>query len=136
MIKIKTKADIGRLKDKKQYSKDFILYLEAYYKELWESLGDEEAIEEFSLEDHGYIVILEETDNIQDLSEVGLSKKDEGLLGVIPEWIELKEFEDGSSYYEILILYNNEYAMIFYLTEVIVKKNQKLEDWIQKNIEP
>lgn len=134
MIEIKNLADIDRLKDKKQYSDDFIIYIKDYFKKIWESLGDYEAIEEFSLKYHGYIVILEETDNIYDLSEVGLNKEDDGLLGAIPEWTEIREFKDGSFYYEILILYNNEYAMIFYIEEKIVNKKPDLKEWIEKSI--
>ena len=68
---------------------------------------------EYDAEDHGYVVLLEPGDNVWDLENVGLSRKDSGLLGAIPEYSEVHEL-DGKNYYQLLIIYNNSFAVGFY----------------------
>ena len=136
MIKIKRLEDIDKLLlNKEIYSNELMKHIELYFKQLWENLSsDGEELQEFSLEEHGYVAILEEDDDFEDLREIGLSKEDRGLIGATPEWIEVKEFEDGSQFHQIGLLYKNEYMMMLYLSKRIIDKNKKLEAWIKKNI--
>lgn len=53
---------------------------------LFEALLDEESLEDFSLERHGYLVVLDDEDNLKDLHEVGLNPEEGGLLGSWPEY--------------------------------------------------
>jgi hypothetical protein len=62
------------------------------------------------------------------------NKEDEGLLGVVPEWIEKITLENRKEIYKIPILYNNDYMMFFYLPKEIVVKDKELKKWIDKNI--
>jgi hypothetical protein len=87
MKKIKTLKDIKRITEE-GIDKEIIKEIGLTFFEAWQNLSnDNEELMEFSLENHGYIVLIEEDDNIRDFEEVGLNKEDEGLLGVVPEWI-------------------------------------------------
>lgn len=135
MIEIKKMEDINKLKKKKGvYSDEFIDYMEGYFYELWQEFAEGERLQDYSLEDCGYIVVLEKEDDLEDLSEVGLNKEDRGLIGVIPEWIELKELKDGSKFYHIEIVYNNEFVMIFYISKSITDKEKAITRWIHNNL--
>ncbi|MDI3534921.1 MAG: hypothetical protein PWQ82_1286 [Thermosediminibacterales bacterium] len=85
---IKTLEDIRTLGKAKVMSPCYLDYLEEYFIQLHKALGNGESVEEFSLEDHGYFVILEKGDNVRNLSNVGLSSESGGLLGCWPEFVE------------------------------------------------
>ena len=63
-------------------------HLTEYLEALRESLEPDTAMEQFSLARHGYIVILEASDDVRDLREVGMRPEQKGLLGSWPEWVE------------------------------------------------
>lgn len=113
MKEIKTLADLGRVKKDDNLSGEYLGYIEEYFHLLVESLSDGIPPEDFSLEKHGYIVILEAGDDLRDLEEIGLNPAARGLLGSHPEFIERYEC-GGFAYYRIGILYDNEYMMILF----------------------
>ena len=110
MIEIKTLDDIKEVRRKKTIENDLLDYLEDYLQQLNNVLEPETDVYKFSLERHGYFVVLEESDDIEVLKDVGLT---EGLLGSFLEQVE--KLNLGKEYYKIDILYNNEYMMIFYV---------------------
>jgi len=114
MQTIKKLSDIERLRVRKLVDKNLLNHLETYFRELHGSLGNGDALEKFSLEEHGYIVILESGDDARGLADVGLNPEEGGILGSCPEWVEVKTLDDGTNLYQIGVLYNNEYMMIFY----------------------
>lgn len=79
----------------------------------------------------GYWVILEPGDNCRDLGLVGLNPEDGGLLGCWPEFVDRLELGPGLSVYRVLVLYNNEYAMTFYLEAD--KWDREVEGWLRNN---
>ncbi|OME60875.1 hypothetical protein BSK59_05510 [Paenibacillus odorifer] len=86
-------------------------HIEDYFNELRDMFGDTEDTL-FSLQKHGYIVILELGDNLNDLSIIGLSREDGGLLGSRPEYVEAIQGE-GITFYKIAVMYTNDYLMTF-----------------------
>lgn len=115
MITIKTMEDIHNLKARKQLSDGFLQHLNKYFRELHHSLEHETPLENFTLEYHGYIVILElEKDDCHDLSDVGLSNEENGLLGITPEFVNIIKAGTNEEYFQIFVLYDNEFGMVFY----------------------
>jgi hypothetical protein len=90
--------------------------LEDDFRKQRASLRFEESEEEFSLIEHGYIVLLEKDDNLRDLREVGLCPMKNGLYGTNPEFIETHDI-GGKRYFKINVLYTNDYMMQFYLAQ-------------------
>ena len=111
MIKIKTFADLTSSRDQQTLPQDLITSLEKYFRQLHEALSDGEDLEDFSLERHGYFVILEPSDDVRNLREVGLNPTDDGFLGSWPEYVEKVTDE----WYKVAVLYDNEYMMFFFL---------------------
>ncbi len=132
MIKLKTLADFRRHRQAGSLPPEFLEHLETIFHELHESLGEDHSIENFSLDEHGYIVVLEKGDDLTDLQEVGLNPEDKGLLGTWPEFVELEKLSCGC-YYRILILYNNEYAMLFFVRSGDF--GSEIEAWLKKQLD-
>lgn len=78
-----------------------------------------------NLEDYGFIIILEQSDDVRNLSEVGLNPCDSGLLGCNPEVVEVVRL-DNKEYYRFVVVYNNTFAVTFYSAVGIY--NQEVED--------
>lgn len=133
MKTIKTLKDIELLRSEKVIPEDYLEHVENYFNHLHESLNDGEPLDEFSLQQHGYIVLLERGDNVRDLSCVGLGPNINGLLGCRPEYLERYDL-DSISFYKILVMYNNEYAMTFF-TEKGIHDNE-VEEWLDKRCYP
>ena len=116
---IKTKKDLDVLKESGQIAEDYLKEIESYFKQLHQALGervdgDLVKISEFSLTDHGYIVILEEGDNLrgEPMANIGLNPEG-GLMVSFLEFVEEIELEN-ESIYKISIMHNNDYMMILY----------------------
>lgn len=115
MIEIKTLQDITSQLKSRTLSKGFAKYLEKYFQELYQSLGDGVAIEKFSLESSGHLVILDaEKDDCRNLSEVGLNEEEGGLLGCCIEFVNHINISTNEQYYQAAVPYNNEFMMLFY----------------------
>lgn len=115
MIEIFCQKDIDSFKTNSSYPPVFAEYLQARFNELKKCL--EEFFEdegEFNLKEFGHMVVLQKSDNLRDLSEVGLNACDNGFFGSIPEVVE--EIEMPSfTVYQVSDCYNNDYMMLFYL---------------------
>lgn len=136
MIKIQTLNDMKVLQSQKGSSVPslpLLTYLEDYFRQLYEALSDGESLDEFSLEQHGYFVVLESDDNVRDLHEVGLNPKDKGLLECWPEYAERLKFDDGSEWVQLAILYDNDCMMLFFLQAKDFDK--EVQAWISDQME-
>lgn len=129
MYIIQTKQDLNILEKSKVMEEDFIKLLKDKFNSLYENLSEGTPLNEFSLEDKGYIVILHEGDNIRNLSTVGLNPNG-GLISVIPEFINeiiLNKFK----IYEVIVVYNNEFCMTFYMLDKLINDDE-VKKWIEE----
>lgn len=129
MYIIQTKQDLNILEKSKVMEEEFIKLLKDKFNSLYENLSEGTPLNEFSLEDKGYIVILHEGDNIRNLSTVGLNPNG-GLLSAIPEFINeiiLNKF----NIYEVIVVYNNEFCMTFYMSDKLINDDE-VKKWIEE----
>ena len=127
MIEIKTLDDIKEVRRKDIIESDLLDYLEKYLHQLNKALEPEIAVDKFSLQEHGYFVILEENDEIDILKQVGLT---EGLLNSWPEYVERLNL--NNEYYQVAVLYTNEYMMFFYVPSENIDKEVK--EFLEKEL--
>ena len=128
---IKTMKDIKLLKGSKAAEGNILGEIEEQFKHIYNNFGEGITIEEFSLIDNGIIVLLEPGDNVTDLSEIGLSSEDNGLLGATPEWIEEQKIAD-CTLITACILCNKEYALSIFFERG--KLGEAVENWISENM--
>lgn len=129
MYIIQTKQDLNILEKSKVMEEEVIKLLKDKFNNLYENLSEGTPLNEFSLEDKGYIVILHEGDNIRNLSTVGLTPNG-GLLSAIPEFINeiiLNKFK----IYEVIVVYNNEFCMTFYMSDKLINDDE-VKKWIEE----
>ncbi len=115
MIKIKTKADLEQLRACPEVITDYYELVENYFLQLIDALCPPEADPDlYSLENDGYIVVLDSRDDPHHLSSVGLP---DGLANSFPgpEWSEFHELPDGTNVYQIAYMMDNDYIMIYYM---------------------
>ncbi|MEK3900059.1 hypothetical protein [Paenibacillus sp. FSL R7-0179] len=111
MRTIQTQQDLTSLSSS-TLNPPLLSHIEHYFSQLKEIHGDTEDTL-FSLQKHGYIVILEPGDNLYDLSIVGLNPEDAGLLGSSPEYVEAINL-NGLTLYKIVVMYTDDYLMTFF----------------------
>ena len=81
MKTIKTLKDLQTLTTSNpKVSEPIIQHIEEFFLILSEALGPETSTDEFTLEDHGYLVLLEQGDDLRNLKTVGLKPDQDGLL--------------------------------------------------------
>ncbi|SNY26828.1 hypothetical protein SAMN06265827_11059 [Orenia metallireducens] len=129
MKKIKTLADLKKLHKEGDIKEEILNYLESYFYKLAESLGNNVAPEEFSLEEHGYFVLLENDNDLQlaKLKEVGLI---EGLFNCRFEFVEEIKL-DNISLHKVSVLYDNDYMMMFFIEAK--EFSQEVQEWLKEN---
>lgn len=127
---VKNMKDLEQLTKKRLLSVSLIEHLKEYMVDLHQSLEHDCKLKDFTLEEHGYLVILEAKDDVRNLEEVGLNAEDGGLLGSYPEWVEQKNLSDESWIYQIAILYNNETMMMFYILPETF--DNEVETWLKQ----
>lgn len=119
MKKIKTLWDLYLLRDKNILTHAQNIYLIKSFVELYQALDCQNDIRDFSLEDHGYFVILEKED-------------DTFLRSILVEgfeYIETEILEDKSQIFKIAVMQDNDH-MMFYFSEV-----GQFSDIIEKELE-
>lgn len=128
MLVIKNHRDVSRYQQCKVMGSEFAEHVKAYLRYLQDEL---DAIEpgEYSVEDTGFIVVLEVGDDVRDLSNIGLNPEDQGLLGTIPEWIEKVEL-GGTEYYRFLVIYTDSFAVTFY--SAVGSHHEVVETWLER----
>jgi hypothetical protein len=129
---IKIQLDIDVLRRARALPASFLNQIEYYFNQLRVELEDE-AESEFRLGRHGYIVVLEVGDNVRDLSNVGLDREGNGLLGSYPEYVELFNVGEGLQMYKVAVLYDNDYLMT-YFTQAGAH-NEEVEQWLKDQAE-
>lgn len=130
MYVIQTKQDLDILRKANVIQEKYMKIVEKQFMNLYKNLGEEEGIllDEFSLADEGQIILLELGDNLRNLGIIGLDSSG-GLIKVIPEFI--NEIDLGElTVYEVIILYNNEFAVTIYIPKEIV--DEELMKWIDE----
>lgn len=130
---IKTMKDIEIMIEEQGLVQALLHHLQTYFLELHQSIEPDTDLNKFSLEDHGYLVILEAGDDVRNLHDVGLNPEDEGLLGTYPEWVDRRKLENETEIYQIGILYNNEYMMIFY--SYLNTFDKEVEEWLKEQMQ-
>ncbi|WP_314303936.1 hypothetical protein [Brevibacillus parabrevis] len=134
MRTIKTIKDLKALRLAQVFSESFTGYLEEEFLGLKEAFDFDGADEAFTLDLYGYMVVLEKGDNLRDLGSVGLDSESDGLLGSLPEFVEKTE-RNGSCWYKVVVVYTNEYAMAFYVPEIVVADDEEIKNWLEENAE-
>ncbi len=125
---IQTYKDLQTLKQANVFSNSYMAFLEEEWNDLFEALNSDKAKEQFSLQEHGYMVCLESGD--YNLEPLGLT---EGLCNSYPEYINKIPLGD-IDIYRIGILYNNEYMMLFY--SIVDTLDEETEAWLAEHTEP
>ncbi len=135
MVIIKTKADLKRLETCPAISPDYHNLVELYFLQLVDALcpldGDPE---KYSLEDDGYIVVLECSDDPHNLQKFGLP------LGLVnsypgPEWSELHELADGTRVHQLAYLLDNDFMMFYYLDDGLWHDDPIMQQFLREQAE-
>ena len=127
MVKIKKLTDLGKLKES-EHAHIFV-YIRKLFLHLHKCLEPQQPVHLFDLSELGYIVVLESGDDIRNLKEIGLSPEENGLLGAVPEAVTAKKLDDGQEFFQIELIFNNEYMM--YLLLFPEDFDKEIQEWIQ-----
>jgi len=127
MITIKKFIDLGKFQQRTQkYLREYVQHL---FFHLHKVLDPKIPTHLFDLSEHGYIVVLEPEDDIRDLTEIGLSAENDGLLGTVPEAVTAKKLKDGRIFYQVETIFNNEFLLYVLLFEEDV--DSEIQKWLQ-----
>ncbi|MCH1642182.1 hypothetical protein MJ257_18960 [Paenibacillus timonensis] len=129
---IKTEQDIVFLRRAGVLPAALLVLVEDFFNKLRIELEDEED-SQFRLGKNGYIVLLEEGDNVRDLGNVGLTHERGGLLGSCPEYVETLDLGDCQRAYKIAVLYDNDYLMTFFTQTGA--HDEEVEQWLKDQAE-
>ena len=125
MIKIENIQDVQALASVKKIGPEFAYHLVRFFDDLAKEL--DEFSPGSSVEDHGFVVLLEPGNPVIDLAKVGINLDADGVLGCNPESIE-KITLDGNEYYRLLELYNDSYRVLFFSKVGI--HDSEVEAWL------
>lgn len=126
VIVINKLEDIEKIELSEDIPKDYKDEIKRKFIEVYDNISPVESICEFSLEEYGQIVVLEPSDDIRNLSDIGLD--DGGLMECYPEWIEYKMLDKTEVYY-ICIVRNNENAVVIYTRKDMF--DDEVEIWLR-----
>jgi len=101
--------------------------LKRYFKELVTEMLDEPEYKNHDISYIGPITILESTDDINHLPQLGMTESTVTLIESIPEYIEEVTLGD-KTYYRIIIILSADVGRVIYAPEVMV--TGALEAWI------
>lgn len=131
---IKTMQDVRLISAGQVFSDTINSYLKEEFVGLKEAFDFDGLDEAFTLDMYGYMVILEKGDNLRDLSVVGLDRETGGLLGSLPEYVDKVE-RQGECWYKVVVVYTNEYAMAFYVPEIVAANDEELKTFLEAHVE-
>ncbi|MED4911336.1 hypothetical protein P9761_24485 [Brevibacillus centrosporus] len=134
MRTIKTIQDVRLIQSAQVFSDTFTSYLEEEFLGLKEAFDFDGLDEAFTLDLYGYMVVLEQGDNLRDLSVVGLDRETGGLLGSLPEFVDKVERHE-ETWYKVVVIYTNEYAMSFIVPEIVVADDEELKTFLEAHVE-
>ncbi len=129
MISVKILDDIRNLRKRKTLREAYLDYIDMEFRQLHMEYDFGSPVADFSLEDHGYIVVLERGDDVRDLRQVGFNPEYQGILGSIPEWVEEARLEDGTDVYQIAYLDNDGRLMMFFSD--VGQYDEIIEEWLR-----
>jgi hypothetical protein len=126
---IKTFEDLELLENTKVLNEDYLQWIKDYFLQLFEALGrNGETLDQFRLGwMEGFVLVLEEGDNLRDLSLFGLNPEDDGLLGCPLEYVEKCELED-ITFYKLGIMFDNE-SLLSFFSQVGIHDDE-IEDYL------
>lgn len=132
MQRIKTLADIRYLKEHSKITPGLAELIETDFREAAREVifPDLEPDDQFSLEEYGYLVILEKEDSPEELAQEGLNIAG-GEVMIQPEFIELVE-AGYSSIYRILVMSDNDCITRFY--SPIGTQSPELENFLFESV--
>lgn len=122
---------IENLEHSKKLGKELSEHIKDIFFTVYKNVEVEQSIYSFDLNEYGQIIILEQLDNLRDLSEIGL-KHENGILDTIPEYVELKTY-DSKQFYECIVVCNNEYALSI-IASVGMYDNE-IERWFRSELQ-
>ncbi|SDC91642.1 MULTISPECIES: hypothetical protein [Halanaerobium] len=125
---IKTKEDIELLRNTYVLPDEYLDWIDDYFVQLYEALGRDETMDQFRLDwPGGFIAVLEEGDNLRDLSILGLNYENDGIFGFPLEYVEEYSL-NRMEFYRIGILFDNE-SMLSIFSEVGIHDDE-IEDYL------
>lgn len=133
MRTIKTIQDVRLLQEARVFSEPLTAYLEEEFLGLREAFDFDGSEEAFTLDTHGFMVVLEKGDNLRDLSVVGLDRESGGLLGSLPEFVDKVE-RRGECWYKVVCVLTNEYAMAYYVPHEVAAGDAEILNWLEENV--
>lgn len=134
MRTIKTQKDLVCLRNAQLFSGTFMDYLDEEFQALKEAFDFDGLDEDFRLEVSGFLVVFEKGDNLRDQSVVGLYQETNGLLGCLPEFIEMHVHE-GEVWYKVVTVISNDFGYIYYIQRKVVEKDDEILVWLEENSE-
>ena len=109
---------------------DIIAFAQAEFHRLYEAYGQAQdlPIQHFHTDAHhcGHLVILENGDNVDDLSVIGLPG---GFKQNFVEFVE-KRFTGQRQLYRVVVLFDNDYGLTI-LFEPGINRNVQFEAWLE-----
>ncbi len=130
MLRIKTLADLKRLPTEKPFNSltpGLGCYLKSFFLELYEAFSEDSGLEEFSLEPHGYFILMEKEEGFKLFCGEGTDCQAYNLLGSRVEYIERLSFEDGSQWLKLAVLEDNDFMVFYFLpTQNLSEEEQAL----------
>lgn len=109
--------------------KSLMIEIKAYFKEFVTIHLKERDYKNYNLSDIARIAILEKSDNINHLSQLGMTQRTMTLTQFIPEFVDpIKVGKED--YYRITVLLNDNEGIVLFVSKQIVKG--ELRRWIKK----
>ena len=112
MVKIETLEDISRLREEEARPADVLALIERRLRGVIRAFA--EAGAEWTAEEYGPFVIVEQTDDVRDFQEVGLNPEDQGLVGAL--W-EVATWYTDVRWWDVLILFGGDAGLTVFVPD-------------------
>ncbi len=119
MFSIKTLADLQGLPVEQEghgLTLGLLRYLRSFFLELYEAFSEGQSLEAFTLEPHGYFMILERVAELRLLYKEDPLSGGYGLLKSRVEYVERLACEDGSEWFKVALLDDHDFMMFYFLS--------------------
>ena len=127
---IKSQRSLDLLKTMRALPLDVIHFVQGEFRRIYEAYGQAqgEPVDAFHTDAHhcGHIVVLENGDDMEDLSMLGLAG---GFRRNNMEFVE-RRFTGKRQIYRIVLLFDNEYVLTV-IMEAGINNDRQLEAWLQ-----
>lgn len=130
MLAVKRQSDLATLSG--QISPGLQNIISQQFIELAEALKDPDIpLEEYSLEQDGYIIIVQDADVTSPMNLPGFPGD---WLSVWPEYIDQLVVDNGIVF-RVAVLYDNDFMNFFYISSELLVKSRDLATLIQDNLD-